>query len=79
MNIIYEDFIGIYDNVFPDGYCDHIIREFDRLEQDCVGHNRQVTDRVGKHIKNDYQIMMNGRTMKMNPFMETGYWFICCI
>jgi len=72
MNIKYEDFIGIYDNVFPEGYCSHVIQEFDRLEQDCVGHNRQVTDRVGKHIKDDYQIMMNGRTMKMNPFMENN-------
>jgi len=28
----YKGFIGIYDDVYPDGYCEHLIAEFNRLE-----------------------------------------------
>ena len=31
MNQQYIDFIGLYENIYPDGYCNHMIEEFERL------------------------------------------------
>ena len=56
MSIEHKDFIGFYRNVFPDGYCQHMIKEFDIFESRSVGTNRQESDGVERHIKNDYQI-----------------------
>jgi hypothetical protein len=66
----YENFIGIYDDVYPAGYCEHLISEFDRLENNNVGTNRQKSERVKKHIKDDYQIYINGKNIYIEPFEE---------
>lgn len=59
MNIEYNGFIGIYSNVYPEGYCQHLINEFDRLEKDSVGANRWQSERAPESKKNDYQINLN--------------------
>lgn len=59
MNAEYKDFIGIYNNVYPEGYCQHLISEFDRLEQAGAGSNRVKSENAKPHIKNDYQIGLN--------------------
>lgn len=56
MNAEYKGFIGVYNNVYPEGYCKHLISEFDRLESFGAGANRIQTDNVKRHVKNDYQI-----------------------
>ena len=58
MNADYKGFIGIYNNVYPEGYCQHLISEFDRLEQAGAGANRIQSEGTRRHIKNDYQIGM---------------------
>lgn len=56
MNSDYKGFIGIYNNVYPEGYCEHLISEFDRLEQTGAGANRVKSENAKRHVKNDYQI-----------------------
>jgi len=55
----YKGFIGIYDDVYPEGYCEHLISEFDRLEQSGSGSNRINSESASRHIKNDYQISLS--------------------
>lgn len=68
MNIEYKDFIGVFSNVYPDGFCEHIISEFDRNKNLGVGINRQNSEGAHKHIKDDYQICSNGKNIDFELF-----------
>ena len=70
MNIKYEDFIGIYSDVYPDGYCQHLINEFERLEQGGAGSNRKRSENAPAHIKDDYQIFCNLKNHSSLNFQE---------
>lgn len=59
MNIEFDNFIGIFRQVYPDGYCQHLIKEFDRLEGGGSGSNRQRSENALRHDKDDYQISLN--------------------
>lgn len=59
MKIDYQDFIGIYHDVFPKGYCQHLINEFERLAKNSVGSNRQNSEGALRHNKDDLAIAMN--------------------
>tara|TARA_R110000868_G_scaffold253937_1_gene510550 strand:+ start:276 stop:875 length:600 start_codon:yes stop_codon:yes gene_type:complete len=56
MNTEYFEHIALFKNVYPEGYCQHLISEFDRLESGGAGSNRQVSENADKHVKDDYQI-----------------------
>lgn len=70
MNIEYKDFIGYYRNVYEDGFCKHLIDEFERLAYSGAGSNRQKSEGASKHIKDDYQVFINIRNHNMLPFNE---------
>ena len=70
MNAEYKGFIGIYNNVYPEGYCQHLISEFDRLETAGAGANRIQSEDAKRHIKNDYQIGMSLKGHDVVPFAE---------
>jgi hypothetical protein len=55
----YKDFIGIYRNVYPEGFCDHLISDFERLVTSGAGTNRQKGENAPKHSKNDMQLSLN--------------------
>lgn len=59
MNAEYKDFIAIYRGVYPDGYCQHLINEFERLVESGAGTNRQRSEGAPKHNKNDMQLGLN--------------------
>lgn len=59
MNSEYKDFIATYRDVYPEGYCQHLIKEFDRLAESGAGLNRQRGEGVSKHSKNDLQLALN--------------------
>jgi hypothetical protein len=59
MNAEYKDFIAVYRNVYPDGYCQHLISEFERLIDSGAGYNRQHGEGALKHRKNDMQLGLN--------------------
>lgn len=68
MNIEYSGFIGIYKNVYPEGYCQHLINEFDRLEIDSAGANRWESEKALESQKNDYQINLDFRGQNTQEF-----------
>lgn len=59
MNSEYKDFIAVYRGVYPDGYCKHLINEFERLVASGAGYNRQNGEGAPKHRKNDMQLGLN--------------------
>jgi hypothetical protein len=59
MNASYKDFIGVYNNVYPEGYCKHLINEFERLANSGAGANRKQSEDAPSHRKDDYQIVLN--------------------
>jgi hypothetical protein len=59
MNVEYKDFIAVYRDVYPEGYCQHLIKEFDRLVETGAGTNRQRGEGSPKHRKNDMQLGLN--------------------
>lgn len=68
MNIEYEDFIGVFSNVYPDGFCQHLMSEFEKHQNLGAGFDRQHSDGVEKHIKDDCQIFSNGKNILFDPF-----------
>ena len=74
MEIEYNNFIGFYRNVYPAGYCEHLINEFERATAVGVGYSRQQgLHSTDKHEKDDYQIseVIDFRNHALNPFKWT--------
>jgi hypothetical protein len=59
MKVEHKDFIATYTGVYPDGYCQHLINEFERLANSGSGANRRISEGADAHVKDDYQIMVN--------------------
>lgn len=57
----YLDFIGVYRDVTPEGYCQHMISEFERLCTEGAGSNRMQSEDTPSHQKDDHHM-----------FLETG-------
>ncbi len=68
MSIEYKDFIGIYEDVYPEGYCQHLINEFERLNKSGAGYSRQIDEGVLKHNKCDVQIKLNVGSQSTSAF-----------
>ena len=64
----YTDFIGMYQNVFPDGFCSHAISEFERLLSTGSCGNRQDSEGAKKTLKQDYHYFLNVRNHSLSPF-----------
>jgi len=59
MNIEHTDHIALYKGVYPDGYCQHLISEFNRLESGGAGSNRQQSENALRHHKEDHLMFIN--------------------
>ena len=68
MNIEYKDFIGVFSGVYPEGFCSHLMAEFDRNQALGAGTDRQIGEGTLKHNKNDYHIFCNGKNLNIEPF-----------
>lgn len=68
MKIEYKDFIGVFSDVYPEGFCEHLISEFERNLTLGAGTDRQNGEGAHKHVKNDYQIFSNGKNIDFEPF-----------
>ena len=53
------DFIGVFSDVYPEGFCEHFIKEFERVVKHGAGTNRQQIEGVSKHQKEDLHISLN--------------------
>lgn len=65
-----EDFIRAYSDVYIDGYCQHLIDEFERLTQSGAGCNRQQGEGAPRHAKNDMQLSLNFGVHTATDFNE---------
>ena len=70
MNSRYIDFIGMYENVYPDGFCNHLISEFERFLNGGMCANRQDDEGTTKTRKEDNFYFLNLRNHYMSPFNE---------
>jgi hypothetical protein len=68
MNIEYIDHIGVFKNVYPEGYCQHLISGFNILEQMGAGANRLKGEGAPRHVKDDYQIIIEMANHNMSLF-----------
>lgn len=68
MNVEHIEHIALYKGVYPEGYCSHLIAEFNRLEEGGVGSNRQKSENAHRHVKNDYQIGIELRNHNLLDF-----------
>jgi hypothetical protein len=66
----YKEFIGIYRDVTPEGYCQHMIEEFDRLQAEGMGSNRQQAEGAALHAKNDYAMFLESGAGTMFNFFD---------
>lgn len=72
MNAEYKDFIAVYRDVYPEGYCQHLISEFERLVESGAGTNRQRGEGALKHRKNDMQLGLNFGVQTVADFNGTS-------
>jgi len=70
MEIRYNNFIGMYDGVFPDGYCSHMISEFERIRERGHCGNRQSVEGAKKTKKQDEFYFLNLRNHSFSNFNE---------
>lgn len=56
MDIEHKDFIGFYKNVYPEGFCKHLIDEFESIEKKGAGFNRRQSEGSLNHKKADTHI-----------------------
>jgi hypothetical protein len=68
MNKQYIDFIGLYENVYPDGFCNHMIEEFERLLSSGMCQNRQDSENASKRVKQDEFYMLNLKNHSVSCF-----------
>ena len=64
----YKNFIGVYHNVYPEGYCQHLINQFDLMASNGAGSNRRESEGAAGHIKNDYQVFFSLRGHDVESF-----------
>jgi len=70
MNIEHIEYISLYKDVYPEGNCQHLISEFNRLEATGAGANRQRAEGVAKHVKDDHHIGVELVNHSLNKFNE---------
>lgn len=68
MKIEYKDFIGVFSSVYPEGFCEHLVSEFERNKELGAGSDRQRWEGAKKHVKEDYQIFANGKNINFENF-----------
>lgn len=55
----YNDFIGIYRDSTAEGYCQHMIAEFERLCAEGAGDNRMQSEGTPPHRKDDHHMFLD--------------------
>tara|TARA_R110000744_G_scaffold378840_1_gene495589 strand:- start:1269 stop:1865 length:597 start_codon:yes stop_codon:yes gene_type:complete len=63
-----KDYIGVFTDVYPEDFCEHLIAEFNHNQEIGVGSNRQQNEHAVKHEKQDHQIFYNGRNVNFSGF-----------
>jgi hypothetical protein len=70
-NIEHKDFTGYYYDVFPDGYCQSVINNFENIIATGAGWSRLQGEKVLPHYKDDFSICYNSPDFDPTiPFFE---------
>ena len=72
MNAQYNQFIGMYNNFYQDGFCNHMISEFDRVLSQGLCGNRQDSEGTKKTTKQDNFYFLNLKQHVLSPFNDDG-------
>jgi hypothetical protein len=56
MNVTHDNFIGIYENIVSDEYCQSVIEYFENMTAAGYGFNRQTIDNASKFNKDDLSV-----------------------
>jgi len=72
MKIEYKNFIGTYKDVYPTGYCQHLIDQFDILTATGAGSDRNTSEGAPRHRKDDFQLPVNMRGLNIEYFQESN-------
>ena len=69
MNAEYDDFIGVFSEVFDKDFCSHVISEFDRFESHglCMSRQQENPD-TSKTKKEDMSLFANGKNLSWENF-----------
>ena len=55
------DFIEVFENVYPEGFCEHVIKAFEADHTNGLTLNRQKSEGACPLAKNDHQLFLNHR------------------
>lgn len=64
MKIEYKDFIGVFSDVYPEGFCEHLIEEIECNLASGAGTDRQNGEGAHKHAKDDQQLYLQDLQLK---------------
>lgn len=70
MQAKYNQFIGMYENVFPEYFCQHLIEEFERLNRSGITSNRKESENANKTFKSDRHLFLNYKNYNLSSFNE---------
>ncbi len=70
MQSVHNDFIGMYTNVYEDGFCHHMIDEFERFREGGYCGNRQTSEGTTKTKKQDEFLFLNLKNHYPSPFNQ---------
>jgi hypothetical protein len=70
MTTEYIEHIALHRDVYPEGYCQHLISEFNRFEEGGAGSNRQNGEGAPRHVKDDHQIVIELRHHSLTAFND---------
>lgn len=72
-----EDAIAVIEDVYPEGFCQHLIHEFERNSNEW-GITRRKGENIDKHKKEDFHIFLDGNNIVFHKFEEHNaydmYW-----
>jgi len=66
----YNEFIGMYSDVYEDGFCSHMINEFERISDSRIVRNRKETEGSRKTSKDDLSVNLNMKGTSISPFND---------
>lgn len=58
----YIDFIGFYENVLPQGFCQHVISEFDKVFEQGLCGTRKENENARRYAKSDSYYFINANS-----------------
>jgi hypothetical protein len=81
---ITDDFIGIFDGVFPAEYCQHWIKHFDKVDAAGMSHSRVQDMGRPSHIGKDQAVHFKNCSIYTNDELriecgdfDIGFWQVC--